>query len=190
MTETKDTLTINWQLIQEFDDDYDQEFALKEKKELQDIAPFHFDENVMDYITLFLLITLILGVIAFIAYHYTGTTYKRDIGKLVIPEEDTIYGVDFEASLHAVEQDGDYYQCIRLRYLWLLSFLNDKHLINWAPQRAPEEYVYEYNKPEMRESTNIFLKIRYGNYEATKELDDESRRLFLILTDGKEVSHD
>lgn len=192
MTETKDTLTINWQLIQEFDDDYDQEFALKEEKEFkfQGFTPFHFNESILDYVTLFFIITFLLGVIAFIVYHYTGTTYKRDLGKIIIPEEDTIYGVDFEASLKAVEQDGDYYQSIRLRYLWLLSILNDKHLINWAPQRAPEEYVYEYNKPEMRESTNIFLKIRYGNYEATKELDDESKRLFLILTDGKEVNHD
>lgn len=197
MTETIDTLAIDWKLIQEFDDDYDQEFALKEKKEnnwfdfrLPEIGNSHFNNEYADHIVYFFGISAIFGILVYILYNYVGKTGKVVIAPVIIPEEDTIYGIDFEASLKAVEQAGDYYQSIRLRYLWLLRILNDKHLINWAPQRTPEEYVYEYNKPEMREATNTFLKIRYGNYEATKEIDDESKRLFLALTEGKEVSHD
>ena len=191
MKEVKDTLTIDWQLIQEFDDDYDQEFALKEKKEFK-LPDFKLNSKNLpekvDMIVLFVVFSIILGLLLFIAIHYFGRNKKKVVSTF-IPEEDTIYGVDFQASLAETEAQNNYYQCIRLRYLWLLRKLHDRNKIYWAPQKTPEEYTYEYSKPELKEATNEFLKVRYGNYEATEEGYEKMKTLFDTLTEGKEVNH-
>lgn len=89
-------------------------------------------------------------------------------------QEDTIYGVDFDAEIARSLARSDYREAIRLLYLQTLKMLSDRELIEWQPYKTPTEYLYEVKGDALqgvfRQLTNSFLRIRYGNFEATEEL--------------------
>lgn len=88
--------------------------------------------------------------------------------------EDTIYGVDFEKEITDALKRNDYKEAVRFLYLQTLKQLSDAELINWQLYKTPTEYIYEVTKKEFsksfRELTNDFLRVRYGNFQATEEL--------------------
>jgi hypothetical protein len=40
------------------------------------------------------------------------------------------------------------------------------------PQKTPNQYILEYNKDDFRQLTTLFLRVRYGNFEATPSMYD------------------
>lgn len=85
-------------------------------------------------------------------------------------EEDTIYGIDFDAEIrHALEQH-DYRQAVRLLYLQTLKQLSDDGRIDWQPSKTPMQYMRQMNDAAFRQLSNHFIRVRYGNFEATEEL--------------------
>lgn len=91
--------------------------------------------------------------------------------------EDTIYNVDFDTAISQALAQQDYREAIRLLYLHTLKQLNDREIIDWQPHKTPSEYIYEVKKAELkvplRKLTQEFLRIRYGNFEATAPLFEE-----------------
>lgn len=94
-------------------------------------------------------------------------------------EEDTIYGVDFEQEIAGALQREDYRAAVRLLYLQTLKLLSDAERIDWQPYKTPTEYLYEVKSEAMRVSlrllTTSFLRVRYGNFEASEPLFREMR---------------
>lgn len=84
--------------------------------------------------------------------------------------EDTIYGIDFDAETTAAMQRKDYREAVRLTYLHCLKTLSDEGSIDWQPWKTPAQYVREAGMPEFQTFSNHFMRIRYGNFEATEEL--------------------
>ncbi|MDR0893237.1 MAG: DUF4129 domain-containing protein [Mediterranea sp.] len=101
-------------------------------------------------------------------------------------EADTIYGIDFARAIGQAVQHHDYREAGRLLYLQTLKQLSDDHHIDWQPYKTPTEYLREVRQPMFRQLTNHFLRVRYGNFEATEELfhamADLQRKLFTALS--------
>ena len=90
---------------------------------------------------------------------------------------ETIYGIDFDAEIAKALAASNYRQAVRYLYLKTLRRLSDAGHINWQPSKTPSQYVYEVQRDEFRQLTQHFLRVRYGNFEATRELYDEMLRL-------------
>ena len=65
---------------------------------------------------------------------------------------------------------SDYREAVRLLYLQTLKQLSDEKCIDWQLYKTPTQYVYEVRMPAFRQLTNHFLRVRYGNFEATEAL--------------------
>lgn len=85
-------------------------------------------------------------------------------------EEDTIYGVDFPGGIADALSRQDYREAVRLLYLQTLKQLSDAERIDWQLYKTPTQYINEVRLPAFRQLTNQFLRVRYGNFEATEEL--------------------
>lgn len=83
-------------------------------------------------------------------------------------EEDTIYGVDFQGGIEEALSRSNYREAVRLLYLQTLKELSDKGRIDWQLYKTPTQYNYEVRTQPFRELTNHFLRVRYGNFEATE----------------------
>ena len=59
---------------------------------------------------------------------------------------------------------------MRLLYLQTLKQLSDAERIDWQLYKTPTQYLNEVRLPAFRQLTNHFLRVRYGNFEATEEL--------------------
>ena len=84
--------------------------------------------------------------------------------------EGTIYGVDFSGGITDALSRQDYREAVRLLYLQTLKQLSDAERIDWQPYKTPTQYLTEVRLPAFRQLTNHFLRVRYGNFEATEEL--------------------
>ena len=84
--------------------------------------------------------------------------------------EDTIYDVDFSGGITDALSRQDYREAVRLLYLQTLKQLSDAERIDWQPYKTPTQYLTEVRLPAFRQLTNHFLRVRYGNFEATEEL--------------------
>lgn len=91
--------------------------------------------------------------------------------------EDTIYGVDFPGGIAEALSRQDYREAVRLLYLQTLKQLSDAGCIDWQLYKTPTQYIYEVRTPAFRQLTNHFLRVRYGNFEATEELYDTMQTL-------------
>ena len=96
--------------------------------------------------------------------------------------EDTIYGIDFDTIISQALGREDYREAIRMVYLRTLKALSDSQQIDWQPFKTPSQYVREFDAAAFRTLTSHFLRVRYGNFEATRQLCDEVEQL------GKEVT--
>ena len=85
-------------------------------------------------------------------------------------EEDTIYGVDFPGGIAEALSRQNYREAVRLLYLQTLKQLSDAERIDWQLYKTPTQYINEVRLPAFRQLTNHFLRVRYGNFEATEEL--------------------
>lgn len=72
---------------------------------------------------------------------------------------------------------SDYREAVRLLYLQTLKRLSDEKRIDWQPYKTPTQYINEVRIPVFRQLTNHFLRVRYGNFEATEELFNSMKSL-------------
>ena len=140
-------------------------------------------------IVIYIVIALaFIALIAFILYRYQFKLFGR-AGKVTNEndEEDNIYGVDFDAVYAKAMAQKDYYKAVRIVYLRTLRWLSDGNKISWQLYKTPTQYTREYLSVEFERMTTAFMRVRYGNYQASEErvellLDLESK----IKKGGKE----
>lgn len=105
--------------------------------------------------------------------------------------EDTIYGIDFQKEMDGAVARSDYREAVRLLYLQTLKLLSDSESIDWQPYKTPTEYIYEIKddtvKTPFRKLTTRFLRVRYGNFDATSLLYDEMYSLQKAIREGGAV---
>lgn len=115
---------------------------------------------------------LILLLIVWLVYRKRPELFMRS-SKKALPytvEEDTIYGVDFPGGIADALSRQDYREAVRLLYLQTLKQLSDAERIDWQLYKTPTQYLNEVRLPAFRQLTNHFLRVRYGNFEATEDL--------------------
>lgn len=91
--------------------------------------------------------------------------------------EDNIYGIDFDAEISRALNDGDFREAVRITYLKTLRLLSDGELIDWRPFKTPSQYSREFKDEQFHRMTGFFLKVRYGGFDADRELYDSMDRL-------------
>ena len=92
-------------------------------------------------------------------------------------EIDNIHEIDYAKEMAAARSRGDYRALCRLIYLQTLKHLSDSEHIEWRPFKTPSQYTREMNDHDFSMLTNHFLRIRYGNFDATETLSDEMQQL-------------
>ena len=123
-------------------------------------------------IVIYIVIALaFIALIAFILYRYQFKLFGR-AGKVTNEndEEDNIYGVDFDAVYAKAMAQMDYYKAVRIVYLRTLRWLSDGNKISWQLYKTPTQYTREYLSVEFERMTTAFMRVRYGNYQASEEL--------------------
>lgn len=138
---------------------------------LRKIFGNRFAEQYSEYILIGIAIVILLLIIWFV-YKKRPELFMRS-GKKPLPysvEEDTIYGVDFQGGIADALSRSDHREAVRLIYLQTLKLLSDEKRIDWQLYKTPTQYVYEVRTSAFRELTNHFLRVRYGNFEATESL--------------------
>lgn len=123
-------------------------------------------------IVIYIVIALaFIALIAFILYRYHFKLFGRT-GKVTNEndEEDNIYGVDFDAVYAKAMAQKDYYKAVRIVYLRTLRWLSDGNKISWQLYKTPTQYTREYLSVEFERMTTAFMRVRYGNYQASEEL--------------------
>ena len=209
----QDTLVIDsariaqWQAQQDFD--YNREivgggmtFTEWLMMQVNELMEELFGQALSSSLVQWILAILAVGVIGFIAWylwrHNSGLFRRQEQGQAQGDDtEDTIYGVDFDTAITEALAREDYREAIRLRYLQTLKTLTDANLIDWQPFKTPTQYVRELsaasslcsggataNPAAFRTLTDHFLRVRYGNFPATRPLYDEVEKL------GKEVARE
>ena len=104
-----------------------------------------------------------------------GSRFAEEYSELILI--DTIYGVDFSGGIADALSRSDYREAVRLLYLQTLKRLSDEKRIDWQPYKTPTQYINEVRIPVFRQLTNHFLRVRYGNFEATEELFNSMKSL-------------
>lgn len=124
-------------------------------------------------VILIVLVVLLLLFFVWFIYKKRPSLFLRSYSQTDISyevSEDTIYGIDFEKAIsHAVTSEN-YREAVRLLYLQTLKLLNDEERIVWQPYKTPTQYIYEVRMGAFSRLTDHFLRVRYGNFEATEML--------------------
>lgn len=127
----------------------------------------------------FIAAVMVIGIIIAIVMVRNRNLLRRkennDSGYVVT--DDTIYGIDFEQQIEAALGRDDYRTALRMIYLQTLKWLDDNHHIHWQPQKTPSQYVREYRCAPFNTLTTLFIRIRYGGFEADRALVDEALRM-------------
>lgn len=138
---------------------------------LRKIFGSHFAEEYSAIILISIAILILLLLVWFV-YKKRPELFMRS-RKSVLPyhiAEDTIYGVDFQGGIADALSRLDYREAVRLLYLQTLKQLSDEGRIDWQLYKTPTQYMYEVRMSAFRDLTNHFLRVRYGNFEATEML--------------------
>lgn len=142
---------------------------------LQKLFGSEFAEEYTELILIGLVVVLLLLVVWFLYRKRPELFMRLRRNRLDYQiQEDTIYGVDFEQEIATALQQEDYRSAIRLLYLQTLKQLSDAERIDWQPYKTPTEYLYEVKAEGIRASfrllTTGFLRVRYGNFDASEPL--------------------
>lgn len=115
---------------------------------------------------------------------------KENTDSGYVVTDDTIYGIDFEQQIEAALGRNDYRTALRMIYLQTLKWLDDNHHIHWQPQKTPSQYVREYRCAPFNTLTTLFIRIRYGGFEANRALVDEASRMRAAVCQEGASLHD
>jgi hypothetical protein len=136
-------------------------------------------DNDVVYYTLVGVGVLLVGFLGWIVWKKNPKLFRRsDDGTPDYDvEEDTIYGIDFDAEIRQALGQHDYRQAVRLLYLQTLKQLSDAGRIDWQPSKTPMQYMRQMNDAAFRELSNGFIRVRYGNFEASEALFQRMKEL-------------
>lgn len=134
------------------------------------------------------MIGIIIAIVVLRNRYLLRRKENTDSGYVVT--DDTIYGIDFEQQIKAALGRDDYRTALRMIYLQTLKWLDDNHHIHWQPQKTPSQYVREYRCAPFNTLTTLFIRIRYGGFEADRALVDEALHLQATVCEGGASLHE
>lgn len=128
---------------------------------------FNFSPTLVTVFTVIFSI-LILAMIIFALYK--AGVFKKKI-KIEDEEEEqegefTIKNRDFSTLIEQAKAGGNWNEAVRLTFLNSLKFLSDRGIVSWEQHKTPTEYAVEAGNTPFRQLTNIFLRVRYGLFNA------------------------
>ena len=126
---------------------------------------------------------LLIGVGGWLIYKYRPGLFGRKKKEQLDYEleDDNIYGIDFEAAIAEALGRKDYREAVRLKYLQTLKLLTESGSIDWQLHKTPTQYTYECSDEDFLRMTRHFLRIRYGNFEATPEIYEDMAAAYSSL---------
>lgn len=138
---------------------------------------FYYENS--DWIWLWIGVFLTSAILVLLFYRHPELLRRLRFDHKVEYEvvEDTIYGVDFSAEIAKAIKQNNYREAVRLVYLQTLKALTDDKKIDWQPFKTPSQYVREMPVADFRKLTNIFMKVRYGDFKADEALYRETTDL-------------
>ena len=170
--------------------DYDREMVADSRSLLEwimdTIKEFILDflntaaENDVVFYLLVVLGAALMALLVWLVWRYAPRFFMKEEeneGLDYDVEQDTIYGIDFEATIAQALREKDYRQAIRLLYLQTLKRLSDAGTINWQPSKTPMQYARQVGNREFSELSRLFILVRYGNHEATESLFQQMKTL-------------
>lgn len=134
------------------------------------------------------MIGIIIAIVVLRNRYLLRRKENTDSGYVVT--DDTIYGIDFEQQIKVALDRDDYRTALRMIYLQTLKWLDDNHHIHWQPQKTPSQYVREYQCAPFNTLTTLFIRIRYGGFEADRALVAEALHLQAAVCEGGASLHD
>ena len=145
-------------------------------------------ENDVVFYTLVVLGASLVALVGWLLWRYyprlfmkaeSGDTLDYDV------EQDTIYGIDFEAAIAQALAENDYRQAMRMVYLQTLKRLSDDGAIDWQPSKTPMQYVRQVGRREFAELSRLFILVRYGNHEANESMFLQMKELRQLIINNK-----
>ncbi len=115
------------------------------------------------------ILLLALIVVAIIKRKTIMRWFHRDAPIEYEVHDDDIYGIDFDSDIAAARAAGNHAQLVRLYYLKTLRALVDAGRLEWVPGRTPSQYAMLAGITPMTDLTNLFLRVRYGKFDAGEE---------------------
>ena len=114
---------------------------------------------------------VVAGAVGYMLYRYRPRLFGgAGKEKVLYPEEDTIYGIDFDVAIRNALDNENYHEAVRMVYLQTLRYLSDNDYINWQIFKTPTQYITELKNEAFHTFTLHFIRVRYGNYDANVSL--------------------
>lgn len=183
VTPIADTLQCDTALLQQLQQasayDYHREFIQSERSIVEAIVEYlnqWFDNTLQTAAAPdarpYWIIGAVVVLIAAGIYLYTHDVglFKRK-GKAELDyevDDEDIYDIDFDERIIQAVRLNDWREATRLTHLKMLRWLADSGRIEWAIYKTPTQYTREEPSSEFRDMTNVFMRVRYGNFEATE----------------------
>lgn len=138
---------------------------------LRKIFGSHFAEEYSGLILVCIAILLLLLVVWFVYRKRRNCLWSRIKMRCLIQLKKILFTESiFREGLRKRFPSQNYREAVRLLYLQTLKQLSDAERIDWQLYKTPTQYINEVRLPAFRQLTNHFLRVRYGNFEATEEL--------------------
>lgn len=198
-TQVTDTIIANKRVIEEICNDpvydYDSQLNGESTSWVSDIIDFIKDyidrtllypiENLPGGMRYLIAIGVALCVLA-LMYNQRAKimSYLRRNEKVdFVAVEDDINAIDFDVAIADALKKNNYREACRYIYLKTLKALSDSDAIDWKIFKTPLQYTHEVRDREFREITNHFLRVRYGDYDATRGLYDTMLSLHNVIVE-------
>ena len=190
-----DTLTTNPQVVETFQhsSDYDYARAFVESQSEGEsfftkllrklFEQWDIDISAVDGFSLpshlhWILYFILALAVAYLLYKFKFKLFfKEESEEKQEADVDNIHEVDFDSLISKAKAEGNHTVVCRLLYLKTLKDVSDAHLIDWQRYKTPTQYSQEWGDEHFKVMTNHFLRVRYGDFEATPQLTAEMESL-------------
>lgn len=158
------------------------------ESDIEDSTSVFFDKVVDFFANIPLEVYIILGIFILAALVYW--MWRKDLFKrhLTNPEPDfvgeDIYQVDYEHEMEEALRSRNYAALVRLVYLRTLLDLDGQQRIAWRIYKTPSQFASECQHPAFSRMTQVFLRVRYGQFPADKKLYEEMTQWRAALQEG------
>lgn len=139
-------------------------------RQLEEVSSTIFNNDATEYI-LIAIGVVVLALSVWLILRRKSFFVRQEEGNLPYQViEDTIYGIDFDADIRKAMQRADYRMAVRLVYLQTLRYLSDVGRIDWKPSKTAMQYVRQLKDGRFTEFSDLFVRVRYGNFEADRQM--------------------
>ena len=199
MSNLIDTLTIDTSTIAQMRssgkyDYYSQKLPIPEDDsrnldiDLPDLPSSELNPEVAK-IVMIVIFAIIIGLVVY--YMYKNGVFSRNKKVKKSKKEDDssaegldISGIDFAKELSEAKREGRWNDAVRLCYLQTLHDLNENNVVVWQLHKTPTEYSIEAGDVSFTNMTNLFLRIRYGLFDASEDDVNDMERWQLSVRKG------